>query len=594
MSFFSKIIQKFKKTNIVDFDTAILQYNDLTQSISIQGFKEKRKNLCYQFLINPTIKTQDKINFILTTRNVHDFNPNILLQVIPPSYFIGKRNQDVAKILALLFESQFYDIHFELQKRSSKIDISLIRNNFISLEDTPLLQEKYAYTLLDNFISKGDFYFSLSHSVKNYQQNEDSPYFLIDYFLKQKDYKSIVKLFSNIKQRQVSHLEETNNIYSLATHYIYKNKLVFDTNFINELKRQNATILLAKSKTGHSGSIFEALTECYFRCQESSKLTTNEIFYLNNINFQNNYLIQAKNLLKNIPGQQLQIHFTDILDFIFTNKYHFPEKKEVYPLFTERFFFTPNFKNMLYLFHTLKKHDLLELDIIKEIYNRPFGVSDIKDPSKKEFDNFYISNYGWRDKDFLNRRYFHDIAYNYFMDDPDIAFSLKIEKLVNFYLNDDTFSLLQTSPSYFMNIFLEMPLLLTVNNDFNDITNGILKVKKAFDNKNINPDLFYKELNKFLFYNQTLRQGCILIDYLSIKLECDEQNKNKRFTDFIKELKIDPGKQYFGEKSLISKIYDESQKEFIINYAIQFEQNIIEKTFNIDNTTLKNKHKQRL
>ena len=84
-----------------------------------------------------------------------------------------------------------------------------------------------------------------------------------------------------------------------------------------------------------------------------------------------------------------------------------------------------------------------------------------------------------------------------------------------------------------------------------------------------------------------------MIDFISIKLE-QYENKEELFFEFIQKLEIDPGKQYLSDDSLISKIYNQSQKEFIINYAVEFEKKAIEKTFNIDNTSFKNKHKQRL
>lgn len=608
MSFFSQIIDKFRRPKITDFDSAIYQYNEFTKQIFNPKIKEKRKELCLKFLTNPEIQAQDKIDFILNINNTEDFEPKLLLDIIPYSYFIGQTNKDISKIASLLFDNQYYDIYFELRTKTKNLHIADLINDFVSLESRPETQKKYAYSLLEKyknnyFIKSNPFKFPVNNEQINYNNNEIyyAPYFLLDYFLKFHDYKSMVELLLSIKQSKFSksHLEN-NNIYSLSTHYIYKTKLVFNTEFIKQLKKQDATLLLAKSnrhnnRYNYSGNIFEALTESYFIYKESPKLTEQEIRYLNNIDFTNNSEVTARDLLLAIPKAQLQTHFTEIFNFILQNKYHLSpkEKSNLYHFFVDNIKFTPDFKNMLCLLDHLHKNKLLENEDIKSIYNKPFGVSDIKDPYKQNYDDFFKQNYNWKESHFLNQRYYQGLSFNYFMDDLNITFSQKIEKLIDFYFNDTTFHLSDTTPSYYLNIFLEMPLIIQVNNDFEDINKGLLSVKEAFKTNNISHVYFKQNMNKFFFYQQTIRQECPMIDFISIKLD-QYENKEEIFSEFIQKLEIDPGKQYLGDDSLISKIYNQSQKEFIINYAVEFEKKAIEKTFNIDNTSFKNKHKQRL
>ena len=56
MSFFSQIIDKFRRPKIVDFDSAIYQYNESTKQIFNPKIKENRKELCLKFLTNPEIQ----------------------------------------------------------------------------------------------------------------------------------------------------------------------------------------------------------------------------------------------------------------------------------------------------------------------------------------------------------------------------------------------------------------------------------------------------------------------------------------------------------------------------------------------------------
>ena len=604
MSFFSQIIDKFKKPKIVDFDSAIFQYNEFTKQIVNPGIKDKRKKLCFKFLTNPEIQAQDKIDFIININNTEDFEPKLLLDIIPYSYFIGQTNKDISKIASLLFDNQHYDIYFELSMKNKNLHTSNLIKDFVYLESKPEIQIKYAYTLLEIYkrnylIQQESFKFPINNETINYNNLDVyyAPYFLLDYFLKFNDYKSMVELLSSIKQNKFSksYLENTNT-YSLSTHYIYKNKLIFNTQFINELKKQDAILLLAKIKEGdYNGSVFEALTESYFIYKESPKLTEQEIKYLNNIKFPHNSLRTGLEILSVIPKQQLQTHFTEIFNFIIQDKYHLSpkEKLNLYHFFVDDLKFTPDFKNMLCLLNYLHTNKLFENEHITSIYNKPFGVSDIKDPYKKNYDDFFKQHYNWKESNFLNQRYYQGLSFNYFMDDLNITFSQKIEKLIDFYFNDTTFHLSDTTPSYYLNIFLEMPLIIQVNNDFEDINKGLLSVKEAFKTNNISHVYFKQNMNKFFFYQQTIRQECPMIDFISIKLEPYE-NKEEIFSEFIQKLEIDPGKQYLGDDSLISKIYNQSQKEFVINYAVEFEKKSIEKTFNINNTTFKNKDKKKI
>lgn len=142
MSFFSQIIDKFKKPKIVDFDSAIFQYNEFTKQIVNPGIKDKRKKLCFKFLTNPEIQVQDKIDFIININNTEDFEPKLLLDIIPYSYFIGQTNKDISKIASLLFDNQYYDIYFELRTKTKNLHISDLINDFVSLESKPETQKK--------------------------------------------------------------------------------------------------------------------------------------------------------------------------------------------------------------------------------------------------------------------------------------------------------------------------------------------------------------------------------------------------------------------------------------------------------------------
>lgn len=151
MSFFSQIIDKFRRPKITDFDSAIYQYNEFTKQIFNPKIKEKRKELCLKFLTNPEIQAQDKIDFILNINNTEDFEPKLLLDIIPYSYFIGQTNKDISKIASLLFDNQYYDIYFELRTKTKNLHIADLINDFVSLESRPETQKKYAYSLLEKY-----------------------------------------------------------------------------------------------------------------------------------------------------------------------------------------------------------------------------------------------------------------------------------------------------------------------------------------------------------------------------------------------------------------------------------------------------------